>query len=80
MAGHGVAGHGSARSGLARQARLAVLPWQRELEQTEKGTAMNDDMLSHTDAEAQSRAEGLVYLLLYSVAIVAIVAALVLVA
>jgi hypothetical protein len=61
-------------------ARLAVLPWQRELEQTEKGTAMNDDMLSHTDAEAQSRAEGLVYLLLYSVAIVAIVAALVLVA
>jgi hypothetical protein len=41
---------------------------------------MNDDMLSHTDDEAQSRAEGLVYLLLYAVALAAIVATLALVA
>jgi hypothetical protein len=41
---------------------------------------MNEDMLSHTDDEAQSRAEGLVYLLIYAVALVAIVAALAFVA
>jgi hypothetical protein len=61
-------------------ARLDVLPWQRELEQTEKWAAMNEDLLSDTDDEAQSRAEGLVYLALYAVALVAIVAALAFVA
>jgi hypothetical protein len=41
---------------------------------------MNDDLFSHTDNEAQSRAEGLVYLLLYAVALVAVIAALALIA
>jgi hypothetical protein len=41
---------------------------------------MNEDLLSHTDDEARSRAEGLVYLLIYAVALVAVIAALAFVA
>jgi hypothetical protein len=41
---------------------------------------MNNDLFSNTDDEAQSRAEGLVYLLIYAVALVAVIAALAFVA